>query len=64
MATYKKVRLLSLSEAAYIAGLVDGEGTITLTRKHAAENRQLGLTISNTEIDLLEFVKSAVGAGR
>jgi hypothetical protein len=26
---------------AYIAGLIDGEGTITLTRLHRSQNRQL-----------------------
>jgi LAGLIDADG endonuclease len=55
---------LSKSDAAYIAGLIDGEGTITLTRKHKQENRQLGVTISSTEIGLLQFVKSATGVGK
>jgi hypothetical protein len=31
--------------AAYIAGLIDGEGTITLTRLHAGENRRLVVSI-------------------
>jgi hypothetical protein len=34
--------------AAYVAGLVDGEGTITLTRLHAGENRRLVVSIANT----------------
>jgi hypothetical protein len=51
-------------EAAYIAGLIDGEGTITLTRKHRGENRQLAVTISNTEIELLRYVKMIVNAGK
>ena len=31
MARYATVRALSPTEAAYIAGIVDGEGTVTLT---------------------------------
>jgi hypothetical protein len=64
MATYHKVAELSQTDAAYIAGVIDGEGTITLTRKHRNENRQLAVTISNTEMRLLEFVFAAVGAGK
>jgi hypothetical protein len=50
--------------AAYIAGLVDGEGTITLTRLHAHENRRLVVSIANTELQLLDFVLDRVGAGK
>lgn len=64
MATYKKVNISSLEEAAYIAGLIDGEGTVTLSRKHRNENRQLVVSISNTELRLLEFVLHKVGAGK
>lgn len=64
MTPYKTVRLLSLAEAAYVAGLVDGEGTVTLSRKHADEERQVTLTISSTEPSILEFVIHAVGAGK
>jgi len=48
MATYKTVNPFNGIDAAYIAGLIDGEGTITLTRKHRNGNRQLAITISNT----------------
>jgi hypothetical protein len=58
------VRRLSKHQAAYIAGLVDGEGTITLTRLHRDEGRRLVLSISSTEIELLEFVLKTVGAGK
>jgi len=46
------------------AELVDGEGTISLTRKHKNENRQLAISISNTEKQLLDFVKNAAGTGK
>lgn len=55
---------LNPTDAAYIAGLIDGEGTITLTRKHRDEHRQLAVTISSTERCLLEFVLTACGVGK
>jgi hypothetical protein len=61
---YKEVKLLAPVDAAYIAGLIDGEGTITLSRRHRNENRQLVVSISNTEMPLLEYVLSTVGAGK
>jgi hypothetical protein len=41
MTTYRKVRKLNLEEAAYIAGLIDGEGSISLTRKHQGFSEQV-----------------------
>ncbi len=64
MAARESQNRLTPTQAAYIAGLLDGEGTITLTRKHRNENRQLAVTISNTELSLLEFVKQTVGMGK
>jgi hypothetical protein len=64
MGTARVMLPLSSTDAAYIAGIVDGEGTISLTRRHRNENRQLEVSISNTDIALLQFVKERVGAGR
>jgi len=64
METYHTVAGLSRVDAAYLAGIVDGEGTVTLTRKHRNENRQPAVTISNTERSLLEYVREVVGAGK
>lgn len=64
MATYRKVRMLGREEAAYIAGLIDGEGTISLSRKHANDNRQLVVSISSTESTLLRYALATIGAGR
>lgn len=55
---------LSPDCAAYIAGLVDADGTITVTRKHINENRHPVISISNTDLCLLEYVKDRVGAGK
>ena len=64
MNTYKQLKPLSVKDAAYIAGLIDGEGTVTLSRKHKKENRQLCVSISSTEKDLLDFVLVATGVGK
>jgi O-phosphoseryl-tRNA(Cys) synthetase len=61
---YKEVKLLDQTDSAYIAGLIDGEGTVTLSRRHSNENRQLVVSISNTDRPLLEYVLSTVGAGK
>ena len=64
MAKYREVHALSPTDAAYIAGLVDGEGTITLSRKHANEGRQLVISISSTERPILDFAREQIGAGK
>jgi hypothetical protein len=64
MGGHRKVTHLDAASAAYIAGLVDGEGTITLTRIHRQENRRLVVSISNTERAILDFVRDALGVGR
>lgn len=58
------MQTLTDSEAAYIAGIIDGEGTITLTRTHRGENRRPVVSVSSTELPLLLYVRSVVGAGR
>ena len=64
MASYRTVNKLSPTDTAYIAGLIDGEGTVTLCRKHRNENHQLAVSISNTEYALLDYVINAIGAGK
>ena len=61
---YKQTSILAAVDAAYIAGLIDGEGTITLSRRHAQDRRQLVVSIANTERPLLDFVLERVGAGK
>lgn len=58
------MKTLSEVEAAYIAGIIDGEGTITLTRTHRGENRRPVVSISSTELPLLTYIRSVIGAGR
>ena len=64
MATYRKTQVLSNIDAAYIAGLIDGEGTITLGRKHRRDNRQLVISISSNELELLQYVLTVSGVGK
>ena len=64
MPTARRVAALVPETCAYIAGLIDGEGTITLTREHRSESRRLLVSIANTELALLDFVRRTVGAGR
>lgn len=64
MGAYQKTKTLSESEAAYLAGLIDGDGTVTLGRKHRADNRQLIVSISNTERKLQEYIQQICGTGK
>jgi len=61
---YRTVRTLAAEDAAYLAGLIDGEGTITLSRRHANERRQLVVSISSTEPVLLDWIMPATGVGK
>lgn len=60
----RKVAELSEADAAYLAGLIDGEGTIALTRLHRGQNRQLVVSISSTERAMLEWVLQATRVGK
>lgn len=51
-------------EAAYLAGLIDADGTVTLTRKHRYENRHAAVSISNTDKNFLKFVAGTIGPGK
>lgn len=61
---YRVVKELDANTAAYIAGIIDGEGSISLTRRHRNENRQLEISVANTDFALLEFLVAQIGAGR
>ncbi len=64
MAIYKRVKTLDPVDAAYLAGLIDGEGSVSLSRKHRNENRQLVISISSTERQLLTYAQDVLGAGK
>lgn len=45
------------TEKAYVAGIIDGEGSIMLTRFHKNEYPSPCVSISSTDIELLEWIK-------
>jgi hypothetical protein len=53
--------MLKSWEAAYIAGVIDGEGSITLTRMHKKEHRRPCISIASTDLELLTFDQSLTG---
>ncbi|WP_416729492.1 hypothetical protein [Fictibacillus sp. JL2B1089] len=48
-------------EASYIAGVIDGEGSIMLTRMHKNEFRRPCISIASTDLELLQYVQSHTG---
>ncbi|MFS0611989.1 LAGLIDADG family homing endonuclease [Lederbergia ruris] len=48
-------------EAAYLAGIIDGEGSITLTRMHKKEFRRPCITISSSDKELLVYIQTLTG---
>jgi hypothetical protein len=61
---YKQAHRLGVADAAYLAGLIDGEGSVGLTRRHARDNRQLVLSIANTDEAILIWVLNKTGVGK
>lgn len=51
------------TELAYIAGIIDGEGTITLMRHHSNQTPSPEISVANTSFRLLQWLKKTVGAG-
>lgn len=62
--TYRKVRKLKPIEAAYIAALIDGEGTVSLVRGNKNTHRELRIEIGNGDFKLLNWVKKLISAGQ
>lgn len=51
------------TEKAYIAGIIDGEGSIMLIKFHSNELPSPCVSIASTTIELLKWIKSTVGKG-
>lgn len=52
---------MEVVEKAYLAGIIDGEGTVTLTRHHKNETPTARVSVANNNLKLLEWIKSIVG---
>ena len=50
-------------EKAYIAGIIDGEGSIMLQRFHKGDLPAPCVSIASTTIELLEWIKEVSGVG-
>jgi len=58
---YKHVNTLTSEDAAYLAGFIDGEGTITIARSRNCYT--IRVLVTNTDLDVLEWIKKVVGKG-
>ena len=61
---YQAVNKLAPRDAGYLAGLIDGEGTVTLSRRNLNKHRALVITISSTEMSILKYVQKITGVGK
>jgi hypothetical protein len=62
--TYQTVKKLAPRDVGYLAGLIDGEGTITLSRRNLNKHRGLVITISSTEMSILKYAQKIIGVGK
>jgi hypothetical protein len=51
------------TEKAYIAGIIDGEGSIMLIKFHKNQLPSPCISISSATIEVLEWIKAKVNAG-
>ena len=52
------------TEKSYLAGIIDGEGSVMLTRFHKNEYPSPCISISSTDIELLEWIKILLNVER
>ncbi|MBZ2174153.1 hypothetical protein K8M07_02715 [Schnuerera sp. xch1] len=52
------------TEKAYIAGILDGEGSIMLTKFHKNQYPSPCISISSTDIELLTWIKNTTKMGK
>lgn len=65
-----KIKLLSETQKAYLAGLIDGEGCLSITKKRDTKGMRYGycfrpvLHVANTHPGVLQEVQKWTGLGR
>ena len=52
---------LTETEKGYIAGIIDGQGSICLTQNKSNEFRYPNLQVSSTTYEILQFLKNKIG---
>jgi hypothetical protein len=51
-----------MDKKSYVAGIIDGEGTITLSKPHSTDKYRVPvISVSSTTYELVEFLKSEYG---
>jgi hypothetical protein len=55
--------MMNKEHAAYIAGLIDGEGSISLIRLHNNQHPSPFISISSSDFELLEWIQNITGLG-
>lgn len=58
----KQARAMTIAEAAYLAGIIDGEGSVIIHGR--GKSIQLRLLITNTHQGVLEWATAVTGVGR
>ena len=51
------------TDRAYIAGIIDGEGSILLTRQNPKQHPCPVVSVASTDIELLNWLVRTIGAG-
>jgi len=61
---YASIRQMQDAEAAYVAGIIDGEGTITLVKKRRTERfKSIQISVSSTSYSLVRILQDMTGLG-
>lgn len=56
--------MLSTKEKAYLAGIIDGEGSIMLIKFHKNQHPSPCISIASTSLELLNWIKDITGYGK
>ena len=53
--------MLTETEKSYIAGIIDGEGTITLSKRRKNEMPSPVISVSSTDLEVLHWLRTRLG---
>lgn len=63
MRTKSKANKLKKLDAAYLAGIIDGEGSIMLWRRKKTKSFTVVVVVGNTHFGLIHHIKTITGTG-